>query len=625
MQPPPVLRVFLRGPMRAEDAFGRSVLPKGRKARALLALLALAAPRPILRSQLISLLWSTREQTHARGSLRQSLHELQIALGPLAARQIDNDRSRVALRDDGLEVVLAPADAFDRSMLLEDLGGIDSALDAYLRTERNRLNHRSVSEAQEALSAAVDPPAILSAARTVIALDRANEKAWQAMIRARLEQGDRDSAIEALEECQTALAETAGTGPSPATLALLDPPRPAASGLISSPRLRLGICAFRAPDGPVAPGLAVGLTEELVLALASFRWMSCVPLFSVSDAAGPRLLQNPELDCVVEGSVQEVQSRLRISMRLLDLRNGGEVIWAARFDPAEANPLRAQEEVAAEAVSRIEARLQRWEARHAFSHAGAPSTVRALLSAALVRLFRLDRAEFVNAGEHLEQVLKLDPGNPAANAWLGQWHLFALGQGWAENAETATARARDLSRIALTLAPDDGNALALAGHVCAFIEKEPAEAMRLLDLAIEANPHAPIAWARSAVASSYAGQHDVALKRAERARSMALEHPLGFLFESALAVPLLLRGEYERAVTAGERSIALNPEFSSSLKTQLAALGHLGRIAEAERIRGRLLRLEPSFSVAQAMDRSPLRMSEDRERYAEGLRLGGLR
>ena len=508
--------------MRAEDAFGRSVLPKGRKARALLALLALAAPRPILRSQLISLLWSTREQTHARGSLRQSLHELQIALGPLAARQIDNDRSRVALRDDGLEVVLAPADAFDRSMLLEDLGGINSALDAYLRTERNRLNHRSVSEAQEALSAAVDPPAILSAARTVIALDRANEKAWQAMIRARLEQGDRDSAIEALEECQTALAETAGTGPSPATLALLDPPRPAASGLISSPRLRLGICAFRAPDGPVAPGLAVGLTEELVLALASFRWMSCVPLFSVSDAAGPRLLQNPELDCVVEGSVQEVQSRLRISMRLLDLRNGGEVIWAARFDPAEANPLRAQEEVAAEAVSRIEARLQRWEARHAFSHAGAPSTVRALLSAALVRLFRLDRAEFVNAGEHLEQVLKLDPGNPAANAWLGQWHLFALGQGWAENAETATARARDLSRIALTLAPDDGNALALAGHVCAFIEKEPAEAMRLLDLAIEANPHAPIAWARSAVASSYAGQHDVALKRAERARWMAV-------------------------------------------------------------------------------------------------------
>lgn len=622
--------------MRAEDGFGRSVLPKGRKSRALLALLALAAPRSILRSQLISLLWSTREPLHARGSLRQSLHELQVALGPLAARQFDNDRSRVGLRDDGLEVVLTPADAFDRSLLLEDLGGIDPALDAYLRTERTRLNQRSVSEAQEVLSAAADPPAVLTAARMVIALDRSNERAWQAMIRARLAQGDRKTAISALEECQTALAETAGTGPSPATLALLDQPwpdeppgltrsRPATPGLISSPRLRLGICAFRAPDGPVAPGIAVGLTEELVLALASFRWMSCVPLFSISDATGHRLLRNPELDCVVEGSVQEVQSSLRISMRLLDLRNGGEVIWAARFDPAETNPLRAQEEVAAEAVSRIEARLQRWETRHAFSHASAPSTVRALLSAALVRLFRLDRAEFVKAGEYLEQALKLDLGNPAANAWLGQWHLFALGQGWAESPAISTARARDLSRIALTLAPDDGNALALAGHVSAFIEKEPGEAMRLLDLAIEANPHAPIAWARSAVASSYAGRHAVALQRAEKARSMAVEHPLGFLFESALAVPLLLTGEYERAITAGERAIALNSDFSSSLKTQLAALGHLGRNAEAERVRGRLLRLEPNFSIVQAMERSPLRVPEDRQRYADGLRLGGLR
>src|SRR5579875_947174 len=75
IQPPAVLRVFVRGPVRAEDAFGRSVLPKGRKARALLALLALAAPRPLLRSYLVSLLWSKREPSNSLGSLRQSVHE----------------------------------------------------------------------------------------------------------------------------------------------------------------------------------------------------------------------------------------------------------------------------------------------------------------------------------------------------------------------------------------------------------------------------------------------------------------------------------------------------------------------------------------------------------------------
>ncbi len=328
---------------------------------------------------------------------------------------------------------------------------------------------------------------------------------------------------------------------------------------------------------------------------------------------------------MIEGSVQDAGARLRIAMRVLDLRNGGEVVWAGRFDRSDDNLLRVQEEVAAEAVSRIEARLQLWEARNAAGSDGPHPTVRGLVSASLTRLFRLDRAEFMKAGEHLEQARRLDPGNPTTNVWLGQWHLFALGQGWAPDPQSSTSRARDLARLALALAPDDGQALALAGHVQAFIEKEPGEAMRLLDLAIEANPNAPIGWCRSSMASSYAGQHDIAVERAERARSMAAEHPLGFLFEGALAVPLLLRGDYDRAVTAGERSIALNPEFSSSFKTQLSALGHLGRKAEAARIRARLLTLEPTFSIAQAMERSPLRMTEDRARYAEGLRLGGLR
>jgi DNA-binding SARP family transcriptional activator len=66
--------------MRATDAAGRSVLPRVRKTRAILALLAVVAPRPVLRVQLIALLWSSREAQHAKGSLRQALHELQDAL-----------------------------------------------------------------------------------------------------------------------------------------------------------------------------------------------------------------------------------------------------------------------------------------------------------------------------------------------------------------------------------------------------------------------------------------------------------------------------------------------------------------------------------------------------------------
>jgi adenylate cyclase len=86
----------------------------------------------------------------------------------------------------------------------------------------------------------------------------------------------------------------------------------------------------------------------------------------------------------------------------------------------------------------------------------------------------------------------------------------------------------------------------------------------------------------------------------------------------------LLLGRYEASTQLGTRAIALNPVFSSSYKTQLSALGHLGRREQAAEIRARLLALEPGFSVSQALERSPIQNKLDRERYAEGLRLGGL-
>ena len=627
--------------MQAEDSNGRSVLPKVRKTRALLAILALAAPRPILRTQLIALLWSKREPQQARGSLRQALYELQDALGPLAAKLLEADRFQVGLRTEGLEVVLSPSQGIgtDRRHLLAELTGIDPALDVFLIAEQDRLSYRALSEAQEALSAASDPESATIAAAAMLTLDRSNERAWQAMIQARLDQGHRSAAVACFEECRAALEETAKIAPSAATLALLEQARGDASTHLkpvigssaapSAERLRLGIARFRASSEAGAATLASGLEEELVLALTPFRWISCIPVVSLqgflearSDGNAP--FSQLGLDCLLEGAVQESGSQLRISIRLLDLRTAGEVIWVGRFHRSAGDLLQVQEEIAADTAAQLEPRLLLWEGRRAITRNGPQATARELMSSAVLRLFRMERAGFEMAGAELEQALRLDPTNPTAIAWLAQWHLFALGQGWARDVAATTERARELARTAISLAPDDGHALSLAGHVQGYLDRKLDEAIRLLDRAIEVNPNLPLAWCRSAFAHSYAGRHEQALVRAEKARQMSSGHPLAFLFEGAVAVPHLLRGEYESAISAGERAIGLNPDFTSSYKTHLAALGHLRRFEEAARIRKRLLDLEPNFTVERAMDRSPILMPEDRAHYAEGLRLGGL-
>jgi tetratricopeptide (TPR) repeat protein len=185
-------------------------------------------------------------------------------------------------------------------------------------------------------------------------------------------------------------------------------------------------------------------------------------------------------------------------------------------------------------------------------------------------------------------------------------------------------RARQLAERAVALDPSDARALTIAGHVRAFLHHQVDEAIQLHERALSLNPNLSLAWMFSGMAQSYAGHHEEAIRRIHKARRLSPFDPHSFAFDMALMIPHLARGEYQIAMELGRRATALNPGFSSTQKGYLSALGHLGRTEEQAVVRERLLRLEPSFSVREALLRSPLLREDDRLRYAEGLRLAGL-
>src|SRR5947209_11702531 len=93
-----VVRLRLIGQMEAWTVTSENVLPPGRKTRALLAVIALSAPRPALRGRLAELLWSRRPEEQARASLRQEIHRLLEALSPAKAEILAITRDHLALR-----------------------------------------------------------------------------------------------------------------------------------------------------------------------------------------------------------------------------------------------------------------------------------------------------------------------------------------------------------------------------------------------------------------------------------------------------------------------------------------------------------------------------------------------
>jgi tetratricopeptide (TPR) repeat protein len=86
----------------------------------------------------------------------------------------------------------------------------------------------------------------------------------------------------------------------------------------------------------------------------------------------------------------------------------------------------------------------------------------------------------------------------------------------------------------------------------------------------------------------------------------------------------MFKGDYEKAVTVGKRNIAANPDFVNAYKPLIAALGHLGRIDQAQPYVRKLLGLEPTFTVERFGNVYPILKPEDRERYMRGLILAGV-
>ena len=161
-----MLRLRLFGRFRAEDALGNEITIKSRKARALLAYLALPPGKPRNREQLATLLWSDRGDEQARGSLRQALSGLRRDLGNGLAEALRIGDDAVSL--DPEHVVVESRSSGDE--LLEGLHINDPAFDEWLRDERLRYDGNQpvngpgsiLSERRKVLSLAVLPLVNLS-------------------------------------------------------------------------------------------------------------------------------------------------------------------------------------------------------------------------------------------------------------------------------------------------------------------------------------------------------------------------------------------------------------------------------------------------------------------------------
>lgn len=632
---------------------GRPVALPHRKARVILAYLAVRGGGPVSRERLADLLWNTGE-AQSRGALRTTIYELRRVLQAcgLAMRDSGNDLALdpgtwdLDLSDALASItegeIPAPLAAYPANItrILEGYEDLSEGLSAWIRELRANVQY----EFRSAIGKALTDPAIPRASRKSVAelatrFDPLDEAACRALMQLAAEDGETSVALRTYARLYEALDHELGMEPAEETQALvaaikvgrLTSPGPVALPRVEVPQPSLPPATLvvlpLAASSPDLAAFADGIQEGTIHVLSGIG-----DLFVIARGTamryGPGHVDPREIgrelgvDYVLSGRVSDAGSAVRVTTELVATSNG-VVIRSDRHEVARADRFGLHDRIAELMVATLAPAVKEHDLARARRKPPAEQTAYDLMLQGVDLQYALSETTYDHAGALLEEAIRRDPGFAPAHAYLATWHNFRIGQGWSPD-RAADARAAE-RHVAIALDLDRNNAVALAiqGQVCSFHQRNYRLARRYLDRALEVGPSCVVAWTLSSATHGWTGHGAEAVAHARRALALSPRDPFAFFAEHMLSQGHYMAGEYDAAITLGHRVEDANPRLTSNLRTLAAALVAAGDRDQAREVGARMLRLEPEFRLAPFEARTPLADSV-RGTYVGRLRLAGL-
>ncbi|MBV9215047.1 MAG: winged helix-turn-helix domain-containing protein [Acidobacteria bacterium] len=323
----------------------------------------------------------------------------------------------------------------------------------------------------------------------------------------------------------------------------------------------LAVLPFRTiGDDAGDESLGLGMADAVITQLGKLREVPVRPTSAVfqytdhppenSPAAGRELGVNT----VLEGSIQRDQDRIRVSVRLLNVADGG-TLWADTYDENYGNIFAVQDSISAKVARALEVRLTQADSARLTDHStNNTDAYQAYLLGVYFENFR-DQPHLEQAVEYFQKAIDLDPNY--ARAYAQQGDTFNL-LGYYNFRDPAEMRKKAAEVIAKALELDDRlpEGYVAMAYVHLITAGEVATAKQLLEKAIEispynANAHVRYGWVLLNLKD---------LKGAEEQMRLAQSYdPLSSINNAALSQVLAFEGNFAEAINYGEKAAALTP------------------------------------------------------------------
>jgi DNA-binding SARP family transcriptional activator/TolB-like protein len=571
---------------------GRDIALRNRKARAILAYLALSQTREEQREKLAGLFWSEFGEGNARATLRQAVHELKEALEASGCHVLVTTRMTVGVKPGSvvvdLDEVLAALgrretpEALLRQprvaeSLLAGFEDLDQSFGVWLLANRQALHDRLIRGLEDIFRDGASARQRRLAAEATLMLDPTHEEACRVVMRACAEAGETSSAIRVYDELYRLLDEDYDMEPSAATQELVaeikqgkfdvlpEAQAPALSydvemrQALVAPR-RAGVAQLSMPAAP-KPALFVdrfgisGVEEDRVHLVEGFRieLMACLARFRewyVSDTEVDANVQVSARYAVVTTAYQ-AGAAINVVMMLQE-RPSGVAIWGERFELRLDSWFEAQQRIVRRIAATMNVQIST-ERLVRLSHMPDVSLETYdvwLRGQWLIHSYRA--GDWNRAVEMFAQGIEQAPSFSSLYSSLAQTNnAVTVVQPGLFRTEDDLERTLALAQKAVALDPRDSRAELCLGWALAMSRRYFAAEIHI-ELACELNTNDPWTLVSAALFHAFCGNENRAADLSAQAMEMTLSPTRShWVYETSIRY---LRGDYRGAIDAAERS-----------------------------------------------------------------------
>lgn len=377
-----------------------------------------------------------------------------------------------------------------------------------------------------------------------------------------------------------------------------------------------------------AEELAYGIVEDIITGLTQYRWLSVIAR-SMSCAHKGWTLDirkvGHELGAhyVLEGSVRQIEDRMRVTSRLIDAADGVQ-LWAGRFDSSATGLFENQDQITTNVIGAVGSKLERLEIERIDHNWTDSLNSNQIYLRGMGHLYRWNRDNIDDALVSFGKAIALDPDFAPAYGMAAYCYVQRQSYGWQSDPSQESTECARLARTAAALATDDPITLARAAHAISAVAGDLDEGAILIEQALRLNPNLSTAWYVSAWIRLFLGSPKVAMEHARLAISLNPFDPLAFKTRAAFAYSHFFAGRYDEAAAIALNALNARPGYLTAMRCAAASHALAGRLEVAQGLIADMHDRDPKLRVSNLSTLLPFSREQDFARWTDGLQKAGL-